>query len=49
MNACRVSEECEKGIDDFLQFAHQNGKPINGAYYYHLLSKSNMSVLRKNM
>ena len=34
MNLHHSSGECEKGVDEFLQFAHQNEKPINGTYFY---------------
>ena len=33
MNACQFSKEYEKRLDEFLQFAFQNEKTINGTYY----------------
>jgi len=51
MNAWRVSEECEKGVDEFLQFACQNGKHINETYYCPCISsyESNMLGFGGNM
>ena len=33
MNARRISEEYDKGVEEFLQFARENGKPINEMYF----------------
>jgi len=33
MNVHRISVKYEKEVDKFLQFAHQNGKLINGTIY----------------
>nr|KYP37140.1 hypothetical protein KK1_041692 [Cajanus cajan] len=33
MNARRISQEYRNGVEEFLQFARENGKPIKGAYY----------------
>ncbi|KAL2347407.1 hypothetical protein Fmac_001407 [Flemingia macrophylla] len=33
MNARRISEEYEKGVEEFLRFACENGKAMQGKYY----------------
>nr|KYP31721.1 hypothetical protein KK1_047813 [Cajanus cajan] len=33
MNASRISQEYRNGVEEFLEFARENGKPIKGAYY----------------
>nr|KYP43362.1 hypothetical protein KK1_035209 [Cajanus cajan] len=33
MNARRISQEYKNGVEEFLQFARENGKPIKRAYY----------------
>jgi len=33
INASRISDVYEKGVEDFLQYAKRNGAAINGRYY----------------
>jgi len=33
INASRISDVYEKGVEDFLEFARHNGAAINGRYY----------------
>jgi len=33
VNVRRASEQYRKGVDELLQFAFQNGKPLKGTYY----------------
>jgi len=33
INGSRISDVYEKGVEEFLQFAKQNGVWINGRYY----------------
>jgi len=33
INASRISDVYEKGVEEFLQFAKQNGTGVNNKYY----------------
>ena len=33
MNARRISQEYEKGVEEFLRFACENGKSVEGKYF----------------
>jgi len=33
INASRISDVYEKGVEDFLEFAKRSGTTINGRYY----------------
>jgi len=45
INASRISDVYEKGVEDFLEFAKRNEARINGRYYYSCVNCVNLKRL----
>jgi len=45
INASRISDVYEKGVEDFLEYAKRNGSTINERYYYLCVNCVNGKIL----
>jgi len=44
INANRISDVCEKGVEDLLEFAKRNGTTINGRYYFPCVNLKRLDI-----